>query len=210
VTDSGAPLSSSATLTTKTAIQVRPNTAVMTFDTTPNPNLAFSLDGTLLQAPQSIAGVADFLRTLSTPSPQSAADGRNYSFVSWSDGGLQTHTLVTPAFDTTYTASFACNVITEVPNLMVTTASGGQITLTWQPSGDPCAAIGTQRYHVYAGASARPASGAGQFPGDPPFALRGVVGSPSITFLPDPTDRFFLVLEMGTDGTEGPVGHYGK
>jgi glucose/arabinose dehydrogenase len=210
VTDSGAPLGSSATVTTTTAVQVRPNTAVMTFNTTPNPNLEFSLDGTLLQAPQSIGGVADFLRTLSTPSPQAAADGHNYSFVSWSDGGMQTHTLVTPAFDTTYMASFACNVITEVPNVMLTTASGGQIALTWQPSGDPCATTGLQRYHVYAGASARPANGAGQFPTDPPFVLRGVTGSASFTYLPDPSDSFFLVLEMGMDGTEGLVGHYGK
>jgi hypothetical protein len=118
--------------------------------------------------------------------------------------------LVTPTVDTTYTASFACNVITEVPNLMVAPASGGQITLSWQTSGDPCATTGPQRYHVYAGASARPANGAGQFPTDPPFVLRGVTGSPSFTYLPDPSDHFFLVLEMGTDGTEGLVGHYGR
>lgn len=209
-TDSGAPLGSSATLSTATSIQVRPNTATMTFNTAPNPNLQFTLDGALLQAPQSVVGVADFLRTLSTPALQLAPDGRTYAFLSWSDGGLQTHTLVTPALDTTYTASFACNVMTEVPGLLVAPAGGGQVTLSWQPSGDVCAATGTQRYHVYAGASARPANGAGQFPSDPAFVLRGVTGSPSFTYLPDPSDAFFLVLELGTDGTEGPVGHYGR
>jgi hypothetical protein len=44
-------------------------------------------------------------RTLGAPSPQTAG-GKTYELVSWSDSGAATHTIATPAADTTYTATF--------------------------------------------------------------------------------------------------------
>ena len=38
-------------------------------------------------------------------SPQTSGS-KTYDFVSWSDGGAQTHTISTPAANTTFTATF--------------------------------------------------------------------------------------------------------
>jgi hypothetical protein len=43
--------------------------------------------------------------TISAPSPQQKGK-KNLNFVSWSDGGAQTHDLIAPATATTYTARF--------------------------------------------------------------------------------------------------------
>jgi hypothetical protein len=42
---------------------------------------------------------------VSAISPQTKGK-KNYLFVSWSDGGAQTHTITAPAAPTTYTARF--------------------------------------------------------------------------------------------------------
>jgi hypothetical protein len=43
--------------------------------------------------------------TVSAPSPQTLKN-KTYNFVSWSDGGAQSHTIVAPATARTYTASY--------------------------------------------------------------------------------------------------------
>ena len=63
------------------------------------------MDGELYTTPVTITSVEGILRTISVPSPQ-AIDTTNYYFSSWSQGGLQTQTIATPAEDTTYTAVF--------------------------------------------------------------------------------------------------------
>jgi hypothetical protein len=209
VQDDGAPLGPAASLLTTTAVQVRPHTASFTLQTAPNPGLTVTLDGLLTTAPETVTGVVKFERTLGAVSPQTAADGHTYQFASWSDGGARTHTIATPAAATTYTAQFACDVLAEVPNLRVVPAAGGQLTLSWDPIADPCAAPGATRYQVYASATARPATTPGNFPIDPGFALRGSASAESLTFLPNPADQFFLVIATGTDGAGGPSGHYG-
>lgn len=52
-------------------------------------------------APSTFTSWQGWLLTIGAPSPQ---NGRR--FRSWSDGGLQTHTVVTPGAATTYTATF--------------------------------------------------------------------------------------------------------
>ena len=210
VKDSGAPLGSAAVLTTETSIQIRPITVQMTLVASPNPGLTLTLDDQLMTAPIATQGVVNHERTIGAPSPQTGADGRTYTFASWSDGGAATHVISTPPQDTTYTASFACNVLTEVPNLQVAQAAGGQVTLTWSPPADPClAAAGATRYRIYASFLAHPIVPPGQFPTDPSFHERGTSTTESFTYAASASDRFFLVTAIGTDGQEGPVGHYG-
>jgi hypothetical protein len=210
VTDSGAPLGSAAALAITSSVSVLPNTVQLRLESTPRTDLTLTLDDTLLTAPVSTGSVVDFFRGIGAPSPQTGADGRTYNFASWSDGGAATHTILTPAVNTTYTAVFTCNVVTEVPGLMVAPAAGGQITLTWSAPADPCLAAGAPRYRVYASATAFPSVPPGQFPLDPPFSLRGSAATESLTFLPAPADQFFLVVAIGSDGGEGPAGHYGR
>ena len=57
-------------------------------------------------APLSKTAVIGSTNSISAPSPQTI-NGSTYVFSSWSDGGTQTHNVVAPATDTTYTATFA-------------------------------------------------------------------------------------------------------
>ncbi|GEM_PF-4588375 len=65
-----------------------------------------TVDGSNYTAPQSFNWTQGSNHTISVPSPQSGGAGTQYVFSSWSDGGVQTHTIATPASATTYTASF--------------------------------------------------------------------------------------------------------
>jgi aminopeptidase S len=56
-------------------------------------------------APHTFTGVEGIIRTIGAVSPQTSA-GASYVFTSWSDGGAQIHSLVTPTDDTTFTANF--------------------------------------------------------------------------------------------------------
>ena len=83
---------------------IYPRTSAITFNTIPQ-GLTVSVDGELYTTPVTITSVEGILRTISVPSPQ-AIDTIDYHFSNWSQGGLQTQTIVTPADDTTYVAVF--------------------------------------------------------------------------------------------------------
>ena len=51
---------------------------------------------------QSVVGMT---RTIGAPLPQ-RVDKNSYSFLSWSDGGVQTHDIRTPVVNSTYTAFY--------------------------------------------------------------------------------------------------------
>jgi PA14 domain-containing protein len=54
--------------------------------------------------------VVGMRRVLGPVSPQTSG-GTSYTFFSWSDGGAATHTIATPASDTTYTATYAADTV---------------------------------------------------------------------------------------------------
>ncbi len=93
-----------AGLTDETYVDLIPRTTTMTLTTNPN-GLQLTLDGQPFTSPLDVVGVEGIQRTIGAPSPQSSG-GNTYNYVSWSDGGLQTHAISTPASDTTYTALF--------------------------------------------------------------------------------------------------------
>lgn len=76
------------------------------------PGLTLTLDGQPVAAPVTFQAVAGIDRSIGLTSPQTVG-GIQYSFVSWSDGGAQTHTITTPSTDSTYTAVF--QQVTIVP-----------------------------------------------------------------------------------------------
>ena len=90
-------------LTHVTTRDIAPRKATVTLATN-IAGLSVTLDGQPT-APLSFESVVGFTRTLGAPSPQTAG-GQMYVFVSWSDGGAQTHTINTPASNTTYTANY--------------------------------------------------------------------------------------------------------
>ncbi len=90
-------------LTDTTFVDVRPRTSVVTIGSN-IPNAQLTLDGVPTTAPHTFTGVEGIIRTISVVSPQ-VSGGQTYQFSSWSDGGAQTHEIVTPTDDTTYTAT---------------------------------------------------------------------------------------------------------
>jgi glucose/arabinose dehydrogenase len=94
----------SAGLTHTVFHDVVPRKATITLQTVPA-GLQLTLDGQPVTAPHSVVGVVGITRTLGVVSPQTVG-GTSYTFQSWSDGGAATHTISTPAANTTYTATF--------------------------------------------------------------------------------------------------------
>ncbi len=83
---------------------VMPRKVTITLAATPS-GPQVTLDGQPQITPVSFLGVVGMIRTIGAASPQTIS-GRQFTFRSWSDGGAQTHTIVTPAANTTYTARY--------------------------------------------------------------------------------------------------------
>ena len=97
-------VSDSDGLQNETSRDVRPRTATITLATNPS-GLLVTLDGQPQTAPIVFVGVVGMIRTIGTSSPQTL-NGRQYAFRAWSDGGAQTHNIITPSGNTTFTARF--------------------------------------------------------------------------------------------------------
>jgi glucose/arabinose dehydrogenase len=67
--------------------------------------LQLQIDGQPVTAPSSFDAVVGIVRTLGAPTPQGLG-GTTYSLVSWSDNGAASHSISTPAVNTTYTATY--------------------------------------------------------------------------------------------------------
>jgi hypothetical protein len=83
---------------------VEPRTVTLTVATQP-PGLEVTVNGQPHTAPYTFDSVVGIKHSLGTPTPQTL-DGEEYRFRKWSNGKPRTHTLVAPAGNTTYTATF--------------------------------------------------------------------------------------------------------
>ncbi|HEX9286410.1 MAG TPA: PQQ-dependent sugar dehydrogenase [Thermoanaerobaculia bacterium] len=79
---------------------VQPRTVAITLSTSPS-GLSLTVNGTAVTGPTTITSWDGWRLDLVAPARQSP-----YSFVSWSDGGAATHSVITPSNPTTYTASY--------------------------------------------------------------------------------------------------------
>jgi hypothetical protein len=84
------------------------------------------------------------------------------------------------------------------------------VKLTWPRVDDSCLASSLERYRIYALASAAPSSPPGSLPNDPAVLLVGSTGATTFGYVPEPSHTYFLVIAVGTDGLNGPAGHYGR
>ncbi len=91
-------------LSSEKSVNIFPQKSDLSFASSPA-GLSIELDGQPLATPGSVVGVVGFERSITGPSVQQTASGI-YEFDHWSDGGAETHTITTPADDTTYTAYF--------------------------------------------------------------------------------------------------------
>jgi hypothetical protein len=88
--------------------------------------LTVAVDGTNYPVPASFTWATNSSHTLAAPTVQLSPDGHaRYPFLSWSDGGAQTHTVTTPRLDTNYTASFSTEYLLD---LAVAPTGGGSVT----------------------------------------------------------------------------------
>ena len=94
-------------LASTTSVRLDPKTVVLTFKSNPG-GLVLS-DLVVNEAPRttpfSVTVVVGSANSVSAPSPQQF-NKSTYNFVSWSDGGPQSHTITAPAVNTTYTAVY--------------------------------------------------------------------------------------------------------
>jgi len=209
-TDTGRPLSTAGAVSTTRTVSIFPRTSTFTLATSPLPDLELMIDGRPFTAPSAITGVVNFKRDVSAISPQMPGDGHSYVFRRWSDAGAPSHTISTPAANTTYTAYYVCDVLVPATNLTVTKAPAGQITLTWDAASDSCLAVGSGAYRIYRATGSKPQSPPGSFPADPLFLVLAATDQTSITMTPGPGAEYYLVVPVGSDGYDGPVGHYGQ
>ena len=80
------------------SISLQPSTVVLSVDSQPS-GLPLSAGASSLVAPYDRTFIEGATVTVSAPSPQTV-DGTTYEFVSWSDGGAQTHDVAMSASTT--------------------------------------------------------------------------------------------------------------
>jgi PKD repeat protein len=94
-------------LTSTTSVRLDSRTVVLTFRT--NPGGLVLTNMVVNEAPRStpfsVTVVVGSANSVSAPSPQQF-NKSIYNFISWSDGGPQSHTITAPALNTTYTAMY--------------------------------------------------------------------------------------------------------
>ncbi len=83
---------------------VQPRLVDVTFNTQPA-GLQVNVNGFALTGPTTIKSWQNYRLDVSAPA-QTGSGGQSYAWVSWSDGGAQAHSIVTPANASSYSATF--------------------------------------------------------------------------------------------------------
>ena len=83
---------------------LQPKTVTLTLATNPS-GLQLTAGATTAKAPFTVTAIQNETVQLTAPTPQ-RTKGKNYTFVSWSDGGAQSHAIRAPSTATTYTATY--------------------------------------------------------------------------------------------------------
>ncbi len=133
-------------LTASTSVSVFPDKVNVSFDSVPS-GLTLQIDGISKVTPFTSDDVKGFQHTINAPNQTSS--GNSYTFSTWSDGGAQSHGIVVPDANQSYTATFqvtagptpvAAYAFDEGAGTTVTDASGtgnnGAIgSASWTASG---------------------------------------------------------------------------
>ena len=115
-------------LSNTTSVRLDPQTVDLTFGSSPT-GLTLAVGSTSQPTPFTRTAIVGSTLSVSAPSPQ-AIGGTVYEFVSWSDGGAQTHNIVANAsgsYVATYRVRTGGPVITQVS----TREGPGRVTITW-------------------------------------------------------------------------------
>ena len=110
------------------SVELDPQTVDLTFQSSPA-GLTLAVGSTSQPTPFTRTAIRGSTLSVSAPSPQ-ATGGTAYEFVSWSDGGAQTHSIVanaTGSYTATYRVRLGGPVITQV----AARPGPGRVTITW-------------------------------------------------------------------------------
>lgn len=111
-----------------TSVQLNPRTVELSFGSSPT-GLSLAVGSTAQSTPFARTAIVGSTLSLSAPSPQ-ASGGSTYEFVSWSDGGAQTHNIVANASGS-YNATYRVRVGGPVISNVVPRPGPGRVTITW-------------------------------------------------------------------------------
>jgi glucose/arabinose dehydrogenase len=90
-------------MSTTISVMLQPKTVNLTFQSNPS-GLQLTAGPTIAKAPFTITAIQN--ATLTLIAPDQRFRGKTYTFVSWSDGGTRTHTIVAPPTSATWTATY--------------------------------------------------------------------------------------------------------
>ncbi len=115
-------------LSNTTSRRLDPQTVELTFGSSPA-GLTLAVGSTSQPTPFTRTAIVGSTLSVSAPSPQ-AIGGTAYEFVSWSDGGAQTHNLVANASGS-YVATYRVRPGGPVISQVVARPGPGRVTITW-------------------------------------------------------------------------------
>jgi len=113
------------------SVLIYPQTVALDFQSVPT-GLQLTVGLSSSVAPFSLTVIVGSANSVSATTPQALA-GSNYQFVSWSDGGTQTHNITAGAVPVTYTATYSTSITafpTSATILTGTLNSGSAASLT--------------------------------------------------------------------------------
>jgi PKD repeat protein len=90
-------------MTATTSVNLQPKTVNLTFQSNPT-SLQLTAGATTARAPFTITAIQNAQVQLIAPNQKYR--GKNYQYVSWSDGGAASHTVTAPTTATTYTTTY--------------------------------------------------------------------------------------------------------
>ena len=110
------------------------NTYPITVSSNPAGSGFVTVDGAPITTPQVFTWVQGSIHSLAASSPVSGGAGIQYVWVSWSDGGAQSHTIAVPSSPATYTANFKKQYLLTVS---VSPSGAGSLSVSsgWQDEG---------------------------------------------------------------------------
>ncbi len=104
-------------------LRLDPRTVNLTFLTSPA-GLQLAVGSATVNTPSTVTVAVGSTNSVSAPTPQTAG-GTTYAFSSWSDGGAQSHSIVAPASNASYTATYqplsGTSVVTVSDNIFTPT-----------------------------------------------------------------------------------------
>ncbi len=129
-----------------------------------NKLVVFNVGGTDYTTAQTFWWPVGSSHSIGTTLQQLIGIGTRYDFASWSDGGAQTHSITTPATDTTYTVSFEIEYLVTPAVTPLNSGTTIPSVATWYPAGSTPTVIVTSAtgfdFSTWSAAASTPLSAA--------------------------------------------------